>query len=642
MPQIGMRSVRFHFSDPALLDGISFMVEEGERVCLTGRNGAGKSTFLKLLLGQLVPDSGEIIRPPQLRMAYLPQNIPQNVQGTVAQIVKEGARHLLEEGSWKVDVQAEHYLALANLPGETPFSALSGGQKRRVLLAAALASDPEILLLDEPTNHLDISSIDWMEDLLRSTGITLVFITHDRAFLRRMASRILELDRGKLYDWTCDYDTFLVRKQALLEAQEKEWSDFDKKLAQEEAWAKKSPRARRARNEGRMRALYALREERSQRRERQGTAQILAQESSRSGNQVLVAKNISFAYDTRTIIKSCTTTLMRGDKVALLGPNGSGKTTLLKLLLGQLKPLNGSVVLGSSLQILYFDQLRAQIDLEQSVRFNIAQGQEYVSIGGKSKHVMTYLQDFLFDPQRSQVAARVLSGGELNRLLLAKLFTQPANVWVLDEPTNDLDVETLTLLEELLVEFTGTLILVSHDREFLDNVATSVLAINSAGEVEEFVGGWSDWKRQQDARLQKEKESLKITKPVSSNILDTQGIKAKQDLSPHKNSNKPSLTQNTQAAPAQIPLALDESQTTALSKPAQVKSQKLSYKEQKELQELPVLIDRLEAEQKVLHTRISDPEFYKSPAQEISQLLKLQEDLEQKILQAYTRWEELS
>jgi len=637
-----MRSVRFHFSDPALLDGISFMVEEGERVCLTGRNGAGKSTFLKLLLGQLVPDSGEIIRPPQLRMAYLPQNIPQNVQGTVAQIVKEGARHLLEEGSWKVDVQAEHYLALANLPGETPFSALSGGQKRRVLLAAALASDPEILLLDEPTNHLDISSIDWMEDLLRSTGITLVFITHDRAFLRRMASRILELDRGKLYDWTCDYDTFLVRKQALLEAQEKEWSDFDKKLAQEEAWAKKSPRARRARNEGRMRALYALREERSQRRERQGTAQILAQESSRSGNQVLVAKNISFAYDTRTIIKSCTTTLMRGDKVALLGPNGSGKTTLLKLLLGQLKPLNGSVVLGSSLQILYFDQLRAQIDLEQSVRFNIAQGQEYVSIGGKSKHVMTYLQDFLFDPQRSQVAARVLSGGELNRLLLAKLFTQPANVWVLDEPTNDLDVETLTLLEELLVEFTGTLILVSHDREFLDNVATSVLAINSAGEVEEFVGGWSDWKRQQDARLQKEKESLKITKPVSSNILDTQGIKAKQDLSPHKNSNKPSLTQNTQAAPAQIPLALDESQTTALSKPAQVKSQKLSYKEQKELQELPVLIDRLEAEQKVLHTRISDPEFYKSPAQEISQLLKLQEDLEQKILQAYTRWEELS
>jgi ATP-binding cassette subfamily F protein uup len=597
-----MRDLRYHIGGPPLLDNVSFMIEAGERVCLTGRNGAGKTTLLRLLMGAPQPDAGEIITTPGMRIAYLPQDIPEDLPGTVAEIVAQGAVQHAIEGTWKVELEAERWIGLAGLQPNAPFASLSGGQKRRVLLAKALASDPDALLLDEPTNHLDIDSIDWMEDVLRSSRKALLFITHDRAFLRRMATRILELDRGKLFDWTCDWDTFLVRKEALLEVEEREWAVFDKKLAQEEAWARRSPKARRARNEGRMRMLEANRLERAQRRERQGTVQMRVNEGERSGNKVIEAHNLAFSYGDKSVITSCSTVIQRGDKVAILGPNGAGKTTLLRLLLGEIKPQRGSVHQGSSLQILYFDQMRAQIDPELSVRDNIAGGQEFVSVHDKKQHVMSYLQEFLFDPQRALVKAGTLSGGERNRLLLAKLFTRAGNVLVLDEPTNDLDVETLTLLEELLVEFEGTVLVVSHDREFLDNVATSVLAIGPAGGVEEFVGGWSDWKRQDEARA------------VTSTTLSDRDERSKE-----KANRSPS--------------------TVEASEPS--KPRKLTFKETKEREALPGRIEALEAEQAKLVEAMGTAEFYKKPAAEIAAAKVRQTELERELEEAFKRWEEL-
>jgi ATP-binding cassette subfamily F protein uup len=595
-----MRNLSFHVGGPPLLDDVSFMIDSRERVCLTGRNGAGKTTLMKILLGLQKPDSGEVIVTPGTRVAWLPQDIPDGLPGTVAEIVGEGAEHHAHEGDWKVEMEAELWIGKVGLKPETLFTSLSGGQKRRVLLAKALASDPDVLLLDEPTNHLDIASIDWMEDLLKASRTALLFITHDRAFLRRMATRILELDRGKIFDWTCDWDTFLVRKEALLDAQEKEWADFDKKLAQEEAWARRSPKARRARNEGRVRALQAKRLERAARRERQGTAQIQVTTGQRSGEKVVEAENIAFSYGERPIIASCSTTLQRGDKVALLGPNGSGKTTLLRLLLGQLTPQSGRVRLGSGLQILYFDQLRAQIDPEATVKDNIAGGQEYVEMGGKKRHVMSYLQAFLFDPKRALIKAGMLSGGERNRLLLAKLFSRPGNVLVLDEPTNDLDVETLSLLEELLVEFEGTVLVVSHDREFLDNVADSVLSIGPGGVVEEFVGGWSDWKRQQDERDAR-REAL--------------------------------------AADAKKSEGAVSGASTAVATDAPKK--KLSFKEQKEFDALSGKIESLEKAQADLLAAMGTAEFYQKGPQEIQVANAKREALEADLATAYARWEEL-
>jgi ATP-binding cassette subfamily F protein uup len=592
-----MRDVSFHVGGPPLLDAVSFMIESGERVCLTGRNGAGKTTLLRLLTGGHRPDSGEIIVSNGTRVAYLPQDIP-DLKGSIADIVAEGATHHEVEGDWKVEMEAELWTGKVGLDPAARFEALSGGQKRRVLLARALASDPDVLLLDEPTNHLDIASIDWMEDLLKSSRTALLFITHDRAFLRRMATRILELDRGTLFDWTCDWDTFLVRKEAMIEAQEKEWADFDKKLAQEEAWAKRSPKARRARNEGRVRALQAKRLERAQRRERQGTAQIQMNESNRSGDKVVEAQNLEFAYGEKKIITRCTATIYRGDKVAILGANGAGKTTLIRLLLGQLQPDKGTVKLGTALQVLYFDQLRAQIDPEATVMHNIAGGQEFVEMGGKKRHVMSYLQAFLFDPKRALIKAGMLSGGERNRLLLAKLFTRPGNVLVLDEPTNDLDVETLSLLEELLVEFDGTVLVVSHDREFLDNVADSVLAIDSQGAVEEFVGGWSDWRKQQDAR----EAALKAAAPAA-------GGRSPRDAA---------------GANAVVPA-----------------KRKLSFKEQKERDALPLKIEKLEAEQAKLVEAMGDPEFYKQGPAALAEANAKQVQLERELAEAYAKWEEL-
>jgi len=601
MPLLGTRDLSFHVGGPPLLDNVSFMIDSGERVCLTGRNGAGKSTLMKILLGLQKPDAGEVIVTPGTRIAYMPQDIPMGLPGTIAEIVAEGAAHHELEGDWKVEMEAELWVDKVGLKPETLFSSLSGGQKRRVLLAKALASEPDVLLLDEPTNHLDIASIDWMEDLLKSSNTALLFITHDRAFLRRMATRILELDRGQIFDWTCDWDTFLVRKEALLEAQEREWADFDKKLAQEEAWARRSPKARRARNEGRVRALQAKRLERAARRERQGTATLAFGESERSSQKIVETVNLSFSYGDKPIITACSTLIHRGDKIAILGPNGSGKTTLLRLLLGQLQPTAGEVKLGASLQVLYFDQLRAQIDPEKTVRDNIGGGQEWVEVAGKRTHVMTYLQGFLFDPKRAMIKSGLLSGGERNRLLLAKLFTRPGNVLVLDEPTNDLDVETLSLLEELLVDFEGTVLVVSHDREFLDNVATSTLAIGPDGVVEEFVGGWSDWKRQHDERLETHS-------------------KAAKDAAAKKSAN-----------PSGVPAAVT----------GQAEKKKLSFKEQKEFEGLPGKIEALETAIAAGVEAMGRPDFYKQSPADLAAATAKQAQLDADLAAAYARWEEL-
>jgi len=595
MAVLSFRDVCFQFGGVPLLDGVRFSIERGERVCLTGRNGAGKSTLMKLVTGEHEVDKGEIIRDPSVRVAVLPQDIP-DLAGTVSEIVREGAEHHVADGDWKADLEAERWVEKAGLPADALFSSLSGGQKRRVLLAQALAAEPDLLLLDEPTNHLDIASIDWMEDILLSCGTALLFVTHDRAFLKRLATRILELDRGRMFDWACDWDTFLVRKEALLEAEEKERSEFDKRLAAEEVWIRKGLKARRARNEGRVRALERMRVERSNRRERSGTVQMQIAEAEKSGRKVAEAKNVSFAYPGgRQILNNLSTVIARGDKVALLGPNGSGKTTLLRVLLGELAPQTGSVVLGTNLEVLYFDQMRGQIDPEATVKDNIAEGRESVNIGGKPRHVMTYLQEFLFSPEKAMQKAGGLSGGERNRLLLARLFTRPANVLVLDEPTNDLDAETLDLLEEMLVEFEGTVLLVSHDREFLDNVATSVLAIGENGVISEHVGGWSDWKRQDDAR------------------------KAARAA------NEKTRIETVQVA----------------NQAASPTGKKLSYKETRELEALPELIEKLETEQTNLGEAMADPSFYKKPADEIATANKRLDQLATEIAKAYARWEEL-
>lgn len=611
MPLLGIKEARFHLGGPALLDNVSFSLDAGERVCLTGRNGAGKTTLLRILMGTVPLDGGEVIRSPGKRIGYLPQELPPFLPGTVADVVREGALVHAAEGDWKVDLEAEQWAAKSGLPPHRPFAELSGGQKRRALLAQALAGDPDLLLLDEPTNHLDLDSIDWMEEVLRTSRKALLFITHDRAFLRRMATRILELDRGRLLDMRCDWDTFLKRKEALLEEEARNRAEFDKKLAQEEAWARKSPKARRARNEGRARALEALRRERAARRERQGTAKLQVQEGQRSGQLVAEAEGLRFGYgdpsaaDYRPIIASCTTLIQRGDKVALLGPNGSGKTTLLKLLLGQLQPQGGRVKLGESLTVLYADQTRDQLDLSATVRDNIAGGQEWVEVGGKRKHVMGYLQDFEFEPARALTAAGSLSGGERNRLLLAKLFTQPGNILVLDEPTNDLDMETLALLEEMLVDFPGTVLVVSHDRDFLDHVAQTTLAIDAEGTVEEFVGGYSDWKRQLEAR------AARAAAGDAGKLSGPDPVKAASPADP------------------------------SASAPEGPAAKKLSFKERKEWEELPGRIETLEREQATLTATLGEPGFYKAGPEEIAKVQARMTALEAELERAYARWAEL-
>ena len=520
MPLVTVNELSIGYRGPLLLDEVSCQIDSGQRIGLLGRNGAGKTTFMKILSGEVEPDSGEVIVGPYTNVALLPQDVPQGMNGTVADIVALGTRPTKiqepdDHPEWKLEQQVQQILSRMELDGDARFEVLSSGMKRRVLLAQALVSSPDLLLLDEPTNHLDIDAITWLEGFLSRWNTTLIFVTHDRMFLRKLATRILEIDRGRIFDWSCDYDTFLERKQATLDAQEKQNELFDKKLAEEEVWIRQGIKARRTRNEGRVRALERMRQERTERRSTTGKVKLQIEQGMRSGNLIADVKKVTFAYDDRPIFRDFSTTIMRGDKVGIIGPNGAGKTTLLRVLLGQLAPQEGSVRLGTNLQISYFDQLREQLNEDQTVQDNVGDGSDSIQIGGKSKHVLGYLQDFLFNPERSRTLVRFLSGGERNRVLLARLFAKPANVIVLDEPTNDLDTETLELLEERLVEFQGTMLLVSHDRAFLNNVVTSTIAFED-NDVKEYVGGYDDWLRQR-ADLSNYPPANKRNKSTSAN-----------------------------------------------------------------------------------------------------------------------------
>jgi len=531
---VALRDIRIAFGGPPVLDGATLQIEEGDRICLLGRNGTGKSTLLKLLAGELTPDGGEIMRRQGLRISLVSQESPTDLTGPVFDVVAGGMgdaakllaeyhhvgirlasaggddllkrleeihKTLEETGGWHMHQEVERVLGRLSLDPDAEFSTLSGGTKRRALLARALVAAPDILLLDEPTNHLDIDTIVWLEDFLLREVQTFLFVTHDRTFARRMANRVAELDRGTLYAFSCGYDSFVERREELLEAEISRRAQFDKKLAQEEAWLRQGIKARRTRNEGRVRALKKMREERRQRRERVGAARMQLQEAERSGRLVAEAENVSFAYNGTPVIRDFSTIILRGDRVGIIGPNGSGKSTLLRLLLGELQPQSGEIRLGSRREVLYFDQMREQLDPYRTVQENVGEGNDTLIINGRPRHVIGYLQDFLFSPERARSPVRILSGGERNRLLLAKLFTKPSNVLVMDEPTNDLDAETLDLLEDLLLEHSGTLLLVSHDRDFLNNVVTSTLSIDKDGSVREYVGGYDDWLRQSAAEM---------------------------------------------------------------------------------------------------------------------------------------------
>ncbi len=613
---------------PLLLDKVSFQVEEGQRICIVGRNGEGKSTLLRLMSGDLVPDGGNIANQKGITVARLSQKVPETLQGTIFEVVAGGLGELGEaltsyhtvslevanggdvsklseveeimekHGGWAALTTIEMVISRLSLSAEMRFENLSGGLKRRALLARALASNPDVLLLDEPTNHLDIDSIAWLEEFIQKNIKTLIFITHDRMFLRRIATRIIELDRGNLADWSCDYDTFLKRKEDLLAAEEKNWSEFDKKLAREEVWIRQGIKARRTRNEGRVRALKKLREERKVRRERTGRANIEIQEAARSGKVVAETVNASFSWDGDPVFKNLNTAIMRGDRIGIIGPNGAGKTTLIQVLLGKLKLESGQIKLGTKLEISYFDQHREQLDPSRSVRDSVADGNDTVTINGRNKHVMGYLKDFLFAPDRANSPVSVLSGGERNRLLLARLFTRPSNLLIMDEPTNDLDAETLELLEDRIMEYPGTVIIVSHDRMFLNNVVTGTIAFEGNAEVQEYVGGYDDWVRQ---RPQPEEE----TKPKAA---------------------KP---KPQKSAPEKRP-------------------EKLSYKEQREFDaleieiiELPAMIEKLEADVEEMQQLMADPEFYKKSGEEMAAAQTKLESLETEHENIFERWEEV-
>ncbi len=594
---LNLLDVNLAFGGPAILDHINFQIEAGERVCLVGRNGAGKSTLMKVIMGEMKPDTGDVFRPQGSLYARLTQEVPTDVAGNVHDIVASGLRPNDDhhEEDWQRDVRVEDLIHHVGVPPTQEFSALSGGLKRRVLLARALAGQPDLLLLDEPTNHLDLESILWLEELLLETKPTLFFVTHDRAFLRKIATRIVELDRGRLAGWACDYDTYLVRKQQVLEEEEKQRAAFDKKLAQEEEWIRRGVKAQRSRATARINALKTMRAEAKARRERVGSATLKLAEAERSGQKVVEAENVSYTWDgNKVLLRDFSITINRGEKIGILGPNGAGKTTLIKLLLGQLQPTSGVIKHGTNLEVVYFDQLRAQIDDNKTVADNIANGNPTVTIEGRTRNVISYLQDFLFEPTRARTPARVLSGGERNRLLLAKLFTQPANVLVLDEPTNDLDAETLDLLEDLLVEFAGTLLLVSHDRAFLDEVVTSTLVFEGDGKIGDYVGGYSDW--QAELKKQAARKSAEPARAVAS------------------------VASASTSAPA---------------------AKKLSNKERAELDALPARIEALEKEQADLTAKLGDANFYKTGGAKFAEVKARLETVEREHAAAFARWEDL-
>ncbi|HNX91480.1 MAG TPA: ATP-binding cassette domain-containing protein, partial [Candidatus Omnitrophota bacterium] len=526
MALISLLEVSLSFGGPLIFDDLSLQLETGERVALLGRNGAGKTTMMKVMAGEIEIHRGKVIYQKGLRFAYLPQEVPTGMTGTVFDIVLSGLgaqvklladyHHLTHRlqtedspelmrqlgilqseidhtGGWDLNIQVENVIEQMKLDPESDFSTLSGGQKRRALLARALVIKPEVILLDEPTNHLDIDSIEWLEGFLKNYPGTVFFITHDRTFMTHLATRIVELDRGKILSWSCDYKTFLERKQAALDNEASYWANFDKKLAQEEIWIRRGVKARRCREEGRVNELLRLREEKRNQRKQEGLVRMQAQETELSGHRVIKVSNLGFSYGDKCLIRDFSTQIMRGDKIGLIGPNGSGKTTLLEILLGKLPPQKGKAKMGTKIEIAYYDQLREQLNEEKTVAENVCEGSDMVSINGKPRHIIGYLQDFLFTPDRIRTPVKVLSGGERNRLVLAKLFTKPSNLLVMDEPTNDLDIETLELLEELLLEYSGTLLLVSHDRTFLNNVVTSTIVLEGAGTVNEYPGGYDDW-----------------------------------------------------------------------------------------------------------------------------------------------------
>ncbi len=589
MPVLQLRNLTLRYGGAPVLDQVDFQIDPGERVCLIGRNGAGKTSLMRVLTGEETPSGGEVIRPGGTVITRLEQEIPADITGRVEEVIRAGVSPERHEEDWEIDHRLYTLAEEMKLPEPAEFTSLSGGLKRRVLLARALAGRPDALLLDEPTNHLDLESILWLERFLLAKGITLFFVTHDRAFLRKLATRIVELDRGKLTSWSCGYDQFLERKAAALEAEEKQWAAFDKKLAQEEAWLRQGVKARRTRNEGRVTALLKLRKERSARRERDGKARIELSEGAMSGQKVIEAKGVSFDYGEDPIVRDFTATIWRGDKIGIIGPNGTGKTTLLRLLLGKLPPRDGAVKIGTALQVVYLDQLRDQIDGDKTVAQNVAGDSERVTFQGRDRHIHSYLNDFLFRSDRIRMPAKLLSGGERNRLLLARLFLQPANVLVLDEPTNDLDAETLELLEELLIDYAGTLLLVSHDREFLNNVVTSTLIFEGGGHVAEYPGGYEDWVRMRKVAAEKP-------------ALDPVGEKPRAKME---------------------------------------KARKFLNRERAELESLPGVIEKLEAEQAAVAARLLAPETYQREPGILPKLEVEAKELEARTKAAYARWEEL-
>ena len=590
MSLVVLQEVSIGYRGPTLLDEVGCRIDARQRIGLLGRNGAGKTTLMRLIVGEETPDSGEVLIDPSTRLSLLPQDVPDDVQGTVAEIIQQGlAAEDLPD--WQAEQQVEQIASRMKLEISQDFSQLSSGLKRRVLLARALVSEPDLLLLDEPTNHLDIDSISWLEGFLASWPGTILFVTHDRTFLQKLATRILEIDGGRLFDWSCDYETFLNRKEAALAAEEKQNAQFDKKLAQEEVWIRQGIKARRTRNEGRVRALKKLRLERRERREKTGNAKIEIQEGQRSGKLVAEVKEISFAYPGLPVVEDFSTLIMRGDKVGVIGPNGAGKTTLLRLLLGTLDPQSGSVRHGVNLEVAYFDQLRQQLDEELSVEENVGEGSQSVFINGKAKHVLGYLQDFLFTPERARMPVRFLSGGERNRVLLAKLFARPANVIVLDEPTNDLDSETLELLEERLVAYPGTVLVVSHDRTFLNNVVTSSIVFEP-GEVREYAGGYDDWLRQRSLPTQDAAPVVKAVKKTTS-----------------------------QAGGSQ--------------------QRRMSFKEKQELTELPAIIETLESQVAALHESMAATDYYQQDGEVLAADKARLTDWQEQLSVAVQRWCEL-
>ncbi|WP_018936959.1 ATP-binding cassette domain-containing protein [Thioalkalivibrio sp. ALJ24] len=636
MALITLRDIHLAYGMASLLDGAGLSLEPGERVAIAGRNGEGKSTLLRILAGEVEPDAGDITRRDGLTVAWLTQELPPGIEGSVFDVVAEGLgesgrllerfHHLSQAAAggdpealekmgpvqaqldaidgWSLQNRVETTLSRLELDPEAEFAALSGGLRRRVWLARELVRDPDILLLDEPTNHLDVAAIRWLEAFLTGSRMTVVFISHDRQFMENVATRILELDRGQLHEHPPSIAAFRERQAERLEVEARQQAEFDRKLAQEEAWIRQGIKARRTRNEGRVRALQKLREKRAERRERAGQVRMQLSPEQRSGKRVIEAENASFGHAGKPVLRDVNLLLQRGDTLGVIGPNGAGKTTLLRGLLGDLPPLAGSVKLGTQLTIAYFDQTRAHLDEQTTVQDAVGEGREQVTVNGETRHVLSYLGDFLFPPARARQPVSALSGGERNRLLLAKLFLRPANLLVLDEPTNDLDVETLELLESLLIEYKGSAIVVTHDRAFLDNVATSTLVVPGDGSIEEFVGGWSDLPERVTRRL------------IEGDPAPDTGAAARP-VAPAPEPSTPSPTSGHTERP-----------------------RKLSYKDARELEALPGRIEALETEQDTINQALCDPETQRD-GERVRELQQRLTEVEQELEEAYQRWEEL-